>query len=103
MGNNLMACLLSLDSTEETQEVHKHDTVRELRLVIQTVDLAAILGNSSKWNNIVKIESQCRVNVVNKCLYILFGALVEGNDSKSRTTAAETLENSLVYSTVARL
>ncbi len=42
-----MACLLSLDSTEMVQEVHKHDTVRKLRLVIQTVDLMAILGNSS--------------------------------------------------------
>ena len=42
-----MAHLLSLDSTKMMQEVHKHDMVHELRLVIQTVDLAAILGNSS--------------------------------------------------------
>ncbi len=90
-----MAHFLSLDSTKEMQEVHKHDTVCELRLGIQTIDLVAILRNSSKWNNIVKIESQCCVNVVNKCLHILFGALVEGNDSKSRTTATEMLENSL--------
>src|SRR5258708_27395594 len=96
VGNNLMAHHLSLDSTEMMQEVHKHDMVCELRLVIQTVDLVAILGNSSKWNNIVKIESQGCINVVNKCLHILFGALVERNDSKSRTTAAEMLENSLV-------
>ncbi len=91
-----MACLLSLDSTKMMQEVHKHDMVCELRLVIQTIDLVAILGNSSKWNNKVKIESQGHVNVVNKHLHILFGALVERNNSKSRTTAAETLENSLV-------
>ncbi len=42
------------------------------------------------------------VNVVNKRLHILFGALVEGNDSKRGTMAAETLGNSLVvfdYST----
>lgn len=32
MSNNLTTCLLSLDSTKETQKVHKHDTVRELRL-----------------------------------------------------------------------
>jgi hypothetical protein len=31
-SNNLATCLLSLDSTKETQKVHKHDTVRELRL-----------------------------------------------------------------------
>ena len=43
-----MTCLLSLDSTEETQKVHEHDTVRELRLVVETIDLAAILANGSK-------------------------------------------------------
>jgi len=42
-----MAHLLSLDSTKMMQEVHKHDTVHELRLVIQTVNLVAILRNSS--------------------------------------------------------
>jgi hypothetical protein len=31
-SNNLATCLLSLDSTKETQKVHKHDTARELRL-----------------------------------------------------------------------
>jgi hypothetical protein len=79
----------------ETQKVHKHGTVRKLRLVVETVDLAAILGNGGERDNIVEIESQCRVNVVNKHLHILFGALVQGNDGKSGTTAAETLENSL--------
>jgi hypothetical protein len=87
---------LSLDDTEETQKVHKHDTVRELRLVIKTIDLAAIPGNGSESDNIVDIKSQCRVNVVNKRLDILFGALVEGDDSKGGTTASETLGNSLV-------
>jgi len=92
----LTARLSSLDSTEETQKVHKHDTVRELRLVVETVDRAAILGNGSERDNIVEIESQRRVNVVNKRLHILFGALIERNDSKNGTTASETLENSLV-------
>ena len=55
-----------------------------------------MLRNGSERDNIVEIESQCRVNVVNKRLHILFGALVEGSDSKSGTTASETLENSLV-------
>jgi hypothetical protein len=95
-GDNLTTHLLSLDSTEVTQKVHKHDTVRKLRLVIETINLSAILGNGSERDNIVEIESQCRVNVVNKHLHILFGALVEGCDSKSGTMAAETLEDSLV-------
>jgi hypothetical protein len=70
--------------------------VCKLRLVVKTVDLTAILRNGSERDNIVEIESQCHVIVVNKRLHILFRALVEGNDSKSGTMAAETLENSLV-------
>jgi hypothetical protein len=64
--------------------------------VVETVHLAAILGNGSERDNVDEIDSQCRVDVVNKHLHILFGALVERNDNKSRTTAAETPENSLV-------
>src|ERR1019366_1457799 len=72
------------------------ETVHELRLIVKTIDLVAVLGNGSEGDNVVEIESQRRVNVVNKCLHILLGALIERNDSKSGTTAAETLENSLV-------
>jgi hypothetical protein len=50
--------------------------VHELRLVVETVDLAAILGNGSERDNITDIESQCHVNLVNKRLHILFEALV---------------------------
>ena len=91
-----MARLFSLDSTDKTQKVHKHDTVHELRLVIETIDLMAMLRNGSERENIVELESQYHVTVVNKHLHILSGALVEGNKSKSGTMAAETLENSLV-------
>jgi hypothetical protein len=87
------ARLLSLDSTKETQRVHKHDMVRELRLVVETVDLAAVLGNGSEGDNVVEIEPQSRVSVVNMRFHILLGALIERNDSKSRTSAAEMLEN----------
>jgi hypothetical protein len=66
------------------------------RTVVKTVDLTAILRNGSKGDNMVKIKSQCRVNVVNQHLHILSGALVEGNNSKSGTTAVETLGNSQV-------
>ena len=72
--------------------------MRKLRLVVETVDLAVILGNGSERDDIVEIESQCRVYVVDERPHILFGALVEGNDHKSGTTAAETLENSLIVS-----
>jgi hypothetical protein len=42
--------------------------VHELRLVAETVDLAAILGivgDGRERDNIVEMEAQCRVNVVN--------------------------------------
>jgi hypothetical protein len=52
--NNLTTHLLSLDSIKEIQ---KHDTVHELRLVIETIDLTAILGNGTERGSVVKIES----------------------------------------------
>ncbi len=57
---------LSLDDTKEMQKVHKHDMVRKLRLVVETIDLMAIPRNGSESDNIVDIKSQCHVNVVNK-------------------------------------
>ena len=54
-GNDLTARLLG----------HKHDSVRKLRPI---VNLPAVLRNGSERDNIVEIESQCRVNVVNKCI-----------------------------------
>jgi hypothetical protein len=35
-----------LIGTEEMQKVHKHDTVREPRLVVEITDLAAIPGDN---------------------------------------------------------
>jgi hypothetical protein len=45
--------------SKETQnlKVHKHDIVRELRLVVETVDLATILRNGSERDNIVLTHS----------------------------------------------
>jgi hypothetical protein len=57
----------------ETQKVHKHDTLRQFGLVIETIKLAAVLENDSEGNNVVEI--QCRVNMVDKRLHILLGAL----------------------------
>jgi hypothetical protein len=38
--------------------VHKHDTVRELRLVVEAVDVAAILGNGDERDKIAETESR---------------------------------------------
>jgi len=50
-GNNSMTRLLSLDSAEEKKKVHKRDTARELRLIVEAVDVAAVLGNESERDN----------------------------------------------------
>jgi len=95
-GDNLMARLLSFDSTKETQKVHKHETACELRLAIGAIDLMAILKNGSERDDIVEIVSKCHIHVVNKRLRILFRGLVEENDSKS--TASETSETAITRS-----
>jgi hypothetical protein len=50
--------LLSLENTEETQKVHKRDTVCKQGIVVETVNLAAILENGSEGDNEVAIEPQ---------------------------------------------
>jgi hypothetical protein len=65
-----LSCNLSLDSTEETQKVHKL-----IRCVSSDLLSRPLISRP--------FSIACRVNVVNKCFHILFGALVEGSDSKS--------------------
>ena len=57
--------------------------------------LRPISGTAAKGDNVVEIESQRRVNIANKRLHILLGALIERKDSKGGTATAETLEDSL--------
>ena len=73
----------------------------KLRLIIQTVNLSAVLRNSSEGKNIIKIETKNRVDVVNESFNILLRTLVEleGNSGKRRTAATTALVNPFKIST----
>ena len=96
VGNKMATELLVLDGTENAKEVDQHHTVGKLRPIVEAVDLTTVLGDASKWKDVVEIHTEVGVDVVDKGLDILFGGLVEGNDSESRTTAAKGLEDRLV-------
>jgi hypothetical protein len=72
--------------------------LRELRLVAETIDFAAVLGNCSEGDNTFEIEPQSRVNVVNMHFHILLGALTVvggGDDDLAGTAAGVDLERIL--------
>jgi len=88
--------LLVLDGTENAKEVDQHHTMGKLRPIIETVDLTTVLGDASKWKDVVEIHAEVRVDVIDEGLDILLGGLVEGNDSESRSTTTKRLEDRLV-------
>ena len=94
--NKMVTSLLVLDSTKNAKEVDQHHMVSELRPIIEAIDLMTILRDAGKWKDVVEIHAKVGVDVVNKGLNILFGGLVEGNDSKGRATAAKGLEDRLI-------
>jgi len=74
---------LGLDASEETNKVGKHDTMSKLRLGINAVNLATVLGDSSERNDEVKIPAKTLlgiVDVLDKGLNILLATLIEGNN-----------------------
>ena len=95
-GNKVATGLLVLDGTKDTKEIDQHHTVSKFRPIVEAVDLTTILGDASKWEDVVEIHAEVGVDVVDEGLDILFGGLVEGNNSKSRPATAEGLEDRLV-------
>lgn len=69
----MAARLLALDGAEEAEDVGKHETMRELRLVIKAVDLTTVLGQSGERNDVVEIEVEGRVDVLDQSLDVLLG------------------------------
>lgn len=94
--NKMVTSLLVLDSTKNAKEVDQHHMVSELRPIIEAVDLMTILRDAGEWKDVVEIHAEVGIDVVNKGLNILFGGLVEGNDSKGRAMAAKGLEDRLI-------
>ena len=48
---------LRLDGTEQTKKVDEHDTMCELRLIIETVDFTAVFGNSGERKDVIEVET----------------------------------------------
>ncbi|KXT05144.1 hypothetical protein AC578_7604 [Pseudocercospora eumusae] len=82
--------LLGLDSAKHTEQVGKHDTVSELRLAIDAVDFATVLGNGGERNDVVEVPAKALllvVDVVDESVHVLQATLVEGHDDKLRTAS----------------
>lgn len=95
-GDELTSGLFLLDGTEETEEVGKHESVGELRLVVNRVDFTAVLGKSGEGDNVVQVDLEGGVDVVDKSLDILTRSTVEGNDNKLGALGTNLMENVLV-------
>ncbi|KAI6759685.1 hypothetical protein HG530_010365 [Fusarium avenaceum] len=100
-GSGLEAALslLGLDASKETDKVGKHDTVGQLGLGVDAIDLTAVLGDSSERNDEVKIPAETLlgiVDVLDKCLDILLATLVEGDDNNLGATRSVAGVHSLV-------
>jgi len=80
-GDDAPASLLVLDTAKDAKEIDKHHTVGKFGTVIETIDLTTVLGNSSEGHDVVKIHVQTIIDIINESLDILFGGLIEGNDS----------------------
>lgn len=68
----------------------------ELRLVVETVDLSAVLRDGGEGEDVVEVESEGGVNVVDESLNVLLGSLVERDDGEGRSSGTELLEDGLV-------
>jgi len=95
-SDDASASLLVLDTAKDAEEVDKHHTVSKFRTVIETINLATVLRNSSERHDIVKIHVQITIDVIDESFNILSRGLIEGNDSQSRSTTTKRLEDSLI-------
>ena len=98
-GLEVADSLLSLDVTEHAEEVGKHDTVGKLRLAVNVVDLATVLGDGSERHNEVEIPAKTLLLVVdplNESVGVLLTTLVEGRDNKLGATGAVASVHGLV-------
>lgn len=95
-GYELTSGLFLLDGTKETEKVGKHESVGELRFVVNRVDFTTVLGKSGEGNNVVQVDLEGGVNVIDKRLNILTRSTVEGNDNKLGALGTKLVENALV-------
>ena len=70
-GDKVSGGLLDLDGTEQSEQVGQHESVGKLRLVVDAVDLSAVLGQSSEGDDVVKVDLEGGVDVVDQGLGVL--------------------------------
>ena len=71
---------LVLHGSKDAEKIDQHDSVREFRLVVDTVNFSSILRHCSERKNVVEIKPQSCVDIVNESFDVLLGTLVEGNN-----------------------
>ena len=95
-GDEITTGFLLLYGTKQAKQIHEHDVVSKFRLIVQAVNLTPVLRNGSERKDIVQVEVECRVDVVNQGIDVLFRFLVERDDGECGTSAAMCLEDALV-------
>ena len=85
-----------------SKEVDKHPTVNKFRALIETIDLAIVLRNSSERYDVVKIHGQNRSTTTKRLQdrLIVFDSLVvvaASSDNDVSTTGEKSLDNSSPY------
>ena len=95
-SDDAFASLLVSDTTKDAEEVDKHHTKSKFRTVIETIDLATVLRDSSERHDVVKIHVQFTIDVIDESFNILSRGLIEGNNSQSRSMTTKRLEESLI-------
>ena len=68
VGNKMVTELLVLDGTKNGKEVDQHHMVGKLRPIVKAVDLTTVLGDASKWKDVVKIHTKVGIDVVDEGL-----------------------------------
>lgn len=95
-GDEVSVRLLGLDSSHESEHVDQHQSMRQFRSVIDTIDFSAIFGQSGERNDVVEIDGQSRVDVLYQGFNILLGSTVEGYNHELGTLGTELVEDVLV-------
>jgi len=60
--NEMMAGLLGLDSAENLEEIHQHDTMCKFQLIVEAINFMTILRNGCEGQYIVQIHAKCCVH-----------------------------------------
>lgn len=105
-SDELESGLLRLDRSEEAQQVGEHDTVGELGAVIKSIDLTAVLGQSSEGEDVVEIHAESFllvVDVVDESFDVLLRSLVEGDDGEARALGSALLVDGLIVLDAVRM